>query len=90
MPAWRWPAPANGRGIRCGTRHGLAQTGGRRTQLIGLRRGTNPVPDLPMRNGATQRAAAEESSATERRLASGDIRNSHSAAGLRLRAQSRD
>jgi len=70
--------------------HGLAQTGGARMKLIGLRGAASGTRLVDEENAATQHGAAEGSSAADRRRASGDRTPSHRARASGLEAESRD
>jgi hypothetical protein len=79
-----------GNGLIPASDDGLARTGGGRMQLIGLRRtssGSLPADD---ENGAMQRAAAEESSATDGRRAWSDRRTPHLLRRSGVESESRD
>ena len=70
--------------------HGLAQSSGRRMQLIGLRTGAAGTRLTTDENGATHRAAAEGSSTTDGRRGWGDRMPPHLRRGSGLEADSRD
>ena len=66
------PSAGGGNGRVAEPEHGLLQTRGARTQLIGLRRGASGTRPSNEENAATHRTVAEESSATDRRRAWSD------------------
>ena len=68
--------------------HGLAQTGGARMKLIGLRRDPSGIQHAEEENAATQRAAADGSSGDARRAWSD--RAPHIRRGSRSESESRD
>jgi hypothetical protein len=86
-----FPMPRNGNGHVAEPGNGLAQTGGARMKLIGLRRdpsisGSRAADE---ENDGEQRAAADGSSATDGRRAWSD-RAPHILRGSRSEAESRD